>query len=319
MFKKFYHFMMKVRGKVRMMCPSYLRTYRYKVEITNTRGISKKLRLLLKCFWKTYKDRKRILFYPDGPVEFHALFKILLFLGYQVTSDPKRSCDLAVKWWLAFDGNPFAPLQDMPPIKGNDNRRVPVLNRRCNDISKRMVNTTFEEIFGYSLSVDPLTYSGKCVMKLNWNALHKGRIIECPTKSIDDDFVYQKLVRNETGDGFVEDMRVPVFANKTPFIYLKYRSVKDRFIDRVHTNTRAIIAEVADVLSEEELEKIHQFCARIGMDYGEVDVLRDRDDGRIYIVDANNTPSGPPSPISDSEGKMAVLRLSQAFEETFGV
>ena len=97
------------------------------------------------------------------------------------------------------------------PVIGNKNHKVTVLNSRCNDISKNNVSSTFEEIFGYSLSVDPREYSGKCVMKLNWNALHKGRIIECPVRSIDDDFVYQKLVRNETGDGFVEDMRVPVF------------------------------------------------------------------------------------------------------------
>jgi hypothetical protein len=252
-------------------------------------------------------------------MEFHALFKILLFLGYKFTSNPQRSCDLAINWWLAFDGNPFAPVKVMPSIKSNGKRKISVLNRRCIDISKNMVNSTFEEVFGYPISVDPLKQNGKCVMKLNWNALHKGRIIDCPIRSIDDEFVYQKLIRNETRDGFVEDMRVPIFGNKTPFVYLKYRPVRDRFIDRMHTNTRATIAEVADVLSKEELDKIHRFCERIGMDYGEVDVLRDRDDGRIYIVDANNTPSGPPSAVSDDEGKMAVLRLSQAFEKAFGV
>jgi len=242
-----------------------------------------------------------------------------MFLGYQVTSNPQKKWDLAIKWWLAFDGNPFAPVGSMPPVMNTKNNGITVLNSRCNDISKNNVNDAFEEIFGYSLSVDPREYNGKCVMKLNWNALHKGRIIECPVGSIDDDFVYQKLVRNETGDGFVEDMRVPVFRNKTPFVYLKYRSVQDRFIDRVHTNTKAIIAEVGDRLSEDELNKIHRFGAKIGMDYGEVDVLRDGDDGRIYIVDANNTPSGPPSPISDSDAKIAVQRLSQAFEKTFGI
>jgi hypothetical protein len=317
--KKFYHFTTKIMMEVRKLSPFFLRTYKYNVELTNTNNIIKKFKLLLECIWKTYIDRKRILFYPEGPVEFHALFKILLFLGYKFTSNPQKSCDIAIKWWLAFDGNPFAPVKVMPLIKGNKNRRVTVLNSHCNDISKHMVNSTFEEVFGYRISVDPCKHNGKCVMKLNWNALHKGRIIECPIKSIDDDFVYQKLIRNETRDGFVEDMRVPVFGNKTPFVYLKYRSIKDRFVDRVHTNTRATIAEVDDVLSKEEIDNIHRFCARIGMDYGEVDVLRDKGDGRIFIVDANNTPSGPPSPISDSEGKIAVLRLSKAFEETFGI
>ena len=321
MLKKFYHFIKQVPiiKQIHMSCLFFLRTYRYRVELTNTRGTTQKLRLLLQSFWKTSTDKKRVLFYPEGPVEFHALFKILRFLGYQFTTDPKKNCDLAIKWWLAYDGNPFAPVKSMPPIKGTKNSKVTVLNNRCNDISKHIVNSTFEEIFGYSLSVDPREHTGKCVMKLNWNALHKGRVIECPIRSIDDDFVYQKLVRNENGKGFVEDMRVPVFGNKTPFVYLKYRFVKDRFIDRAHTNTKATIAEVHEVLSEDELNNIHRFCARIGMDYGEVDVLRHRDDGRIYIVDANNTPSGPPSPINDSEGKIAVLRLSQAFEEAFGV
>ena len=132
------------------------------------------------------------------------------------------------------------------------------------------------------------------------------------------DFVYQKLIQNEVEDGLVEDMRVPIFRNKTPFVYLKYRSVKDRFVDRNHTNKKATIMEVAEVLSEDELNNIHRFFEKIGLDYGEVDVLRDRGDRRIYIVDANNTPSGPPSSISDDEGKVAIVRLSQAFEEAFG-
>lgn len=305
--------------RVRKVCLSFLQTYRYRIELTGARGANQKLRLLGQSFWRTLIDKKRVFFYPDGPVEFHALFKVLKFLGYQYSSDPQRNCDVALKWWLAFDGNPFAPEKTIPTVRGTNNNRVTVLNNRCNDISKNIINSTFEEIFGYSLAVDPLKYSGECVMKLNWNALHKGKTIECPIKSIDDDFVYQKLVRNEVDDGLVEDMRVPIFGNKTPFVYLKYRTVKDRFVDRVHTNTKATIAEVADVLSNEELNNIHRFCARIGMDYGEVDVLRDSGDRRIYIVDANNSPSGPPSPISDDEGKVAVVRLSQAFEEAFGV
>ncbi len=308
----------KIR-RVRKMCSFPLQTYRYRVELTGARSVNQKLRLLGQSFWRTLIDKKKIFFYPDRPVEFHALFKVLKFLGYQYSSDPQSNCKLAFKWWLAFDGNPFAPVKDFPTIKGPENNGVTVLNSRCNDISKNIINSTFEEIFGYSLSVDPRKYSGKCVMKLNWNALHKGKIIECPISSVDEDFVYQKLVCNEVEDGLVEDMRVPIFGNKTPFVYLKYRTVKDRFIDRVHTNTKATIAEVADVLSTEELNNIHRFCVGIGLDYGEVDVLRDSGDGRIYIVDANNTPSGPPSPISESEGKVAIMRLSRAFEESFGV
>jgi D-alanine-D-alanine ligase-like ATP-grasp enzyme len=131
--------------------------------------------------------------------------------------------------------------------------------------------------------------------------------------------VYQKLVSNEVADGLVEDMRVPVFRDVIPFVYLKYRSVDDRFVDRQHTNKKATIAEVAEMLSEQEIADICRFSQKLGLDYGELDVLRDSSDGRIYIVDANNTPSGPTSVITEDLGKKAVMRLANAFEQTCGV
>ena len=293
-------------------------TYRYRVEITRAHGINEKLPLLLQSFWRSFIDRKTILFYPDEPMRHCVIYKILMFLGYRATKNSQINCDLAIKYWHGFDGNPFYSEKSFPQLKTIRKNGVKVLNSRCNDISKNHINSVFEEVFGYSLSVDPYKYTGKCVMKSNWNALHKGRIIECPISQIDRDFVYVKLIRNETEGGFVEDMRVPVYGNKIPFVYLKYRSVKDRFVDRDHTNKKATITEIAEVLSEDEVSNIHRYCERIGLEYGEVDVLRDRGDGRIYIVDANNAPSGPPSPISSDEAKVAVVRLAKTFEETFG-
>lgn len=310
-----------IRNVVQVLLPKaclhFLRTYRYRVDLTHTNGITEQLQLLFQSLRRTFIDRKKILFYPDEPMPFCAIYKILKFLGYRITTDPQKNCVLAIKYWHGFDGNPYSPEKSFPDFRSTRQNGVKVLNIRCNDISKIRVNSVFEEIFGYSLSVDPRKHSGKCVMKLNWNALHKGQIIECPTELREGDFVYQKLIQNEVEDGLVEDIRTPVFGNKTPFVYLKYRSVKDRLVDRQHTNTKATIVEVDEVLSKDELNNIYRFCEKIGMDYGELDVLRDRVDGRIYIVDANIAPSGPPSPISDDEAKEAVVRLSQAFEKAF--
>ncbi len=36
-----------------------------------------------------------------------------------------------------------------------------------------------------------------------------------------------------------------------------------------------------------------EFTQSIGLDFGELDVLRDIGDGRLYIVDAANTPHSP--------------------------
>ena len=55
----------------------------------------------------------------------------------------------------------------------------------------------------------------------------------------------------------------------------------------------------------------------LGLDYGEIDVLRDRNEGKIYIVDVNNNPAGPPEPISALDGNLAIVRLAEAFENTF--
>ncbi len=53
-------------------------------------------------------------------------------------------------WWLAFDGNPFAPnaaLQMLDTINRNENN---ILNYRGLDISKVLVNETFAKEFAGS-------------------------------------------------------------------------------------------------------------------------------------------------------------------------
>jgi hypothetical protein len=294
-----------------------LRTYNYQIEIYGISTIIGELGLFYKNLFKAFKKRKVILFYPDSPRDFHVLFKILKFLGAEITNDPDRCCDIAIKWWRAPDGNPFSPIKSFPVLRPRKSKDIVGINFRCNDTSKLLVNREFEKVFGYALSIDPTNYEGKCVMKLNGNGLHKGRVIQCPTDKIEKDYVYQKLIGNETENGLVEDIRVPVFKSVIPFVYIKRRSVKDRLVDRAHTNTFATLEEVRSRLNEEEISKILEFCKGIGLDYGEVDVLRDRKDGRIYIIDVNNFPSGPPSPISHREGNIAIQRLANAFEKAF--
>lgn len=292
-------------------------TYRYRVEITNAKRVSEHISMWRYSIRTAFIAPKTMLFYPDAPKPFHAMYKLLTYLGYYITSDRRKDCNPCMLWWLAFDGNPFAPEQSLSVLENVKRNGNTVLNRHGRDISKVAVNSTFEKVFGYSLSVDPRVYTGKCVMKLNWNALHQGKIVHCPSEPDDGDVVYQRLIRNEVENGLIEDMRVPVFGDKIPFVYLKYRLIENRMVDRAHTAYKAVIAETSTVLSAEEQKNICGFARQMGLDYCEVDVLRDRQDGRIYIVDANNTPSGPPSPISMDDEKIAVARLSEAFQEAF--
>jgi hypothetical protein len=48
-----------------------------------------------------------------------------------------------------------------------------------------------------------------------------------------------------------------------------------------------------DVLSASEQEQLLHFAEAIGLDYGELDVVRDNASGLIYAVDANRTPIRP--------------------------
>jgi uncharacterized secreted protein with C-terminal beta-propeller domain len=68
------------------------------------------------------------------------------------------------------------------------------------------------------------------------------------------------------------------------------------------------LRRVEEVFSADELAAIGRFCAEMKLDWGGLDILRDKATNKIYIVDANKTDMGPPTalPIAD---KMAATRI----------
>ena len=171
-----------------------------------------------------------------------------------------------------------------------------------------------DAVLGYRLALDPTTHTGPCVEKSDRNAAHDGRIVDCPIEAPDPERVYQRLVRNERDDGLVEELRVPVVGSQIPFVYVKHRPIADRF---AVPNTNVAIVETATCLSPSELDSVRQICARLGLDVGELDVLRDREDGRIYVIDVNRTCYGPPLALPFADQRRAVARLAGAFEHEF--
>jgi len=194
--------------------------------------------------------------------------------------------------------------------------KQPVLNLRCRDISKRKVEAVHQAVLGYGLAVNPREFAGRCVKKSNDNATHDGRIIQCPVEQVDEQAVYQRVVNNSRDGQFVEDIRVPVFGDTVPFCYRKVRPVGLRFGNE---NSSAQVCEVSEVLSANELNQLGRFCCEMGLDYGEVDVLRDLDDGRIYIIDVNNTPFGPPNHLDRRGTALALKKLADAFSTSYGL
>lgn len=163
------------------------------------------------------------------------------------------------------------------------------LNGDCADISKSRVAAAFEQAFGYSLALDPATHVGPAVEKGEVNGLHDGRIVLCPCPAVPGR-VYQRLVDTEA-DGLLTDLRTQWLDGRPLFVAIKRRHPSDRFASIM--NRKVVLREADVVFSAEEQAGIARFTALIGLDCGTLDILRDRCEGHIYIVDANKTDVGP--------------------------
>ncbi|MFZ5618792.1 MAG: hypothetical protein ACOZAA_15870 [Pseudomonadota bacterium] len=248
---------------------------------------------------KGREPRARISFFPRKPHSYYAIWPVCQLADVKIVDDPAEA-DLH----FYFEDREFRTA----PLRAPSNKSA--FNIGCHDIRKSVVSRVFGEVFGYSLTIDPATHRGLAVEKSELNGKHDGRIVSCPVDAPRSDRVYQRLIDN-TFDGrdFV-DIRTPVVGGKAPFVYLKRRTRDLRFSNDNH---RVDLAPVDALLSKEEQAKIAEFTRAMALDFGGLDVLRDREDGRIYIVDANKTDMGPPSALSGDDKLKAMRGIADAF------
>ena len=165
---------------------------------------------------------------------------------------------------------------------------MPSINAHISDISKSHVGRVFKEIFGYSVDIDPLTYVGEAVQKSDSNATHDGQIVNCPLREdeLAEGCIYQKLIDSRFSGDRNEEMRVAFVGGEIAVISYKYKEMDKRFIA---SYSRVDVKAASDLLSPAEIETFAKFCAAMGLDFGAVDVMRDKHDGRIYVIDVNKT------------------------------
>ena len=235
------------------------------------------------------RHRKRILFYPSLPGPGFIPYKLCLHLGYAITNDPTAAHHASIKWKNAT----YAPNDEVITAHVAEGT---MLNATLTDISKRHVMDAFERTFGYALRVNPHTFTGQIVRKSDLNATHDGVILQGPLPITatqgEDSYVYQRLVNN-VEKGRAQDLRVPIMGDRIPFVRIKYRPVEKRFDYAGQSQIGDEIRSTKEVFSSDERNRILDLCRAMGLDYGELDVLRDNGDRRIYVVDVNNTPTGP--------------------------
>lgn len=257
-------------------------------------------------FGSVLAPKKTILFVPQVPSPGYVVYKLCALAGYKVVSDPERHFDIAFR----FHDRTISSPNLRETFAGTN----PMINDRCNDISKKRVGTVFHTVFGYPLLVDPFTYRGVALVKSDENSTHDGHMVQCPLPALDryrQGVVFEKTIDNETPDGLFLDYRVPVFGDSLPLVYMKYRTATNRFSEVAHSK----LASPESVFSERELEKIKGFATAMGLDCGELDILRDNADGKIYIVDTNNTPFGPFHGVSLEQQKIVLPILTRHFEK----
>lgn len=192
-----------------------------------------------------------------------------------------------------------------------------VVNARHKGNEKTRVARAWERVSGVPLEVDPTRYEGPMVEKSDANATHDGRVVQGPIgpEAVAARKVYQRLIDNTDGDEVI-DLRVPLLDGSIPLLYVKRRALACRFSNQ---NASVVIREPDEVFSIDEQSRLARFADAMGLDFCEVDVLRDNASGMIWAVDITNGPAGPrpgpPNGLPKDEARRAVVRLARTFDE----
>ena len=247
------------------------------------------------------RNRLKIAFTPHKPRPWYAIWPVCKLAGLDFTKRPDEA-DILFHF---EDRVSFTPPADTLA-------RQRMLNGACTDISKSHVATIFKQVFGYDLAIDPLTHQGPALVKSEGNGVHDGEIIQCPIKAKKPGAVYQKLIENSLDGKIYTDIRTPIVGDAIPIIYLKQRRRKARISNE---NFRVLITDKNSVYTSDEQQKIIEFARAMKLDFGGLDILRDRHDGRLYIVDVNKTDMGPPTALKGPDKHRAIRALAVAFRQ----
>jgi hypothetical protein len=220
----------------------------------------------------------RVWFAPERPRPWYLIWPAIQLSGMQIVESPDAA-DLAFVFEDATKGR-------IPAGHG-----LPIINGRCADVSKSRVASVFQQVSGRALTLDPQNWTGPMVAKSEANGAHDGRIIDGPAEPVAG-LVYQRLIDTVAPDAMVEDLRCPTVDGEIAAVFLKRRPVETRF---ANSNTQVRELDPGTVFNDEERTLIRDFCRAFGLDWGGVDVLRERSSGALWIVDANKTDMGPPT------------------------
>lgn len=180
----------------------------------------------------------------------------------------------------------------------------PVINGQLKDVTKENVSRVHKDVFGYNADIDPENYTERYIRKTNRQGDKSGQVFDAPQKA-EAGFVYQRLINNVINGTRVE-YRTYVIDGEIVWIREKWK----KFL--IHPEL-LMSRPMPDAFSVEQRRKILEFCLVIGLDYGELDILKEKD--TIYIVDVNDIPGIRRDEVQQPGYDEELKRLTERFKD----
>lgn len=240
------------------------------------------------------------------------IYFMLRKAGVEMSNKLIGKYDVGIYWDPRMDIN-----KQTPKLKQNG-KKIKLINLFLVDTAKGFVAESFENHFGYGYKVDPSTFKGYCISKHNGNGTKSCFFLKCPIDANDifKDHSYQQIIdyTDKNDPNTLYELRIPIVGGIIPCILFKTRNRGLRFTSK---NRSIQIVNPLKYLTEQECHKIITYCRYIGLEMGEIDVLRSHEDGRIYIIDVNNTSWWPPNKLGDVDRNIVLNLIWNAFLESF--
>lgn len=277
----------------------------YPASVSAVERLGKRLRHAVHWLGMAWRHRgvpPAVVVFPDAPSRRTALYRMCRELGWELTNRPRRQAVVHLRFEDATEKHTARPAW-WPEEAWNE---------RCNDIRKSTLDAAHAAVLGYGVAVDPTAHAGWMLEKGDGNALHDGREVQGPIAALAPGKVYQRIIDNRAPDGRPVDLRLVFIRGAFPAVYRKYKPEDARYTNET---TEVVLGEVHAAFTATELKRVSALMAALHVDYAELDCLRDRSDGRLYVVDVNPTPWGPPAGLNAADAAVAVAACAAVLRD----